>query len=97
MFRNAGARGMYFQAHLLATMPGQTTATPPNHDGIVSLVQAQYYFEDSFSQTDKTTLQSLLSQEYSLVDDKVDKYLSEEGRPGLQFLKDVQFFILRKL
>ena len=61
------------------------------------MVQEEYYFEDSFSPSDKTTLQSLFTQEYSLVDDKVDKYLSEEGQPGLKFLKDVQFFILRKL
>ena len=65
-------------------------------DWIVSLVQAQYYFEDSFSPSDKKTLQSLFTA-YSLVDDKVDKCLSEEGQPGLQFLKDVQFFVLRKL
>lgn len=30
MFWNAGARKMRFQAHLLATMPGQTPTMPPN-------------------------------------------------------------------
>ena len=34
---------------------------------------------------------------YSLVNDKVDKYLSEGGQPGLQFLKDVQFFYPKKI
>ena len=27
----------------------------------------------------------------------MDKYLSEEGQPGLQFLKDVQFFYPKKI
>ena len=63
----------------------------------MSLVQAQYYFEDLFSPSEKTTLISLFTQAYSLVDDKVDKYLSEEGQPGLQVLKDVQFFYPKKI
>ena len=60
------------------------------HDGIVSLVQAQYALKIRSVHLTRRPPQSLFTQAYSLDDDKVGKYLSEEGQPGLQFLKDVQ-------
>ena len=62
------------------------------YGGCISQRQCSQFYLDDLTHAEKVGLQDLFGQANALTKTKLEKYLTPEGQPGIQFLKDMKFF-----
>ncbi|KAK3785620.1 hypothetical protein RRG08_015505 [Elysia crispata] len=61
----------------------------------IPMREASQYFIEEMTSNQRHNLQGLFSQAISTVADKVEKYSSNEGQPGILFMKEIPFLTRR--
>ncbi|GFO12429.1 hypothetical protein PoB_003893400 [Plakobranchus ocellatus] len=60
--------------------------------GCVPQRECSKFYLDDFTNAERVELQDLFGQAIAHAETKLEKYFTPKGQPGIQFLKDIQFF-----